>query len=89
MGFLDNSTNNIILDAVLTDYGREALAANGGGQEILTSRREYALHPAGFTVNSSVAAGVSPTNTELEASDAYSLSVARKNVPMAILKSNG
>ena len=28
MGFLDNSTNNIILDAVLTDYGREALAAN-------------------------------------------------------------
>ena len=74
---------------VAAEVTREALAANGGGQEILTSRREYALHPAGFTVNSSVAAGVSPTNTELEASDAYSLSVARKNVPMAILKSNG
>lgn len=26
MGWLDNSTNNIILDAVLTDYGRQALA---------------------------------------------------------------
>jgi len=26
MGYLDNSTNNIILDAVLTDYGRQRLA---------------------------------------------------------------
>jgi len=30
MGFLDNSTNNIIVDAVLTDYGRELLAQNNG-----------------------------------------------------------
>jgi hypothetical protein len=30
MGFLDNSTNNIIIDAVLTDYGRELLARNDG-----------------------------------------------------------
>ncbi len=30
MGFLDHSTNNIILDAVLTDKGRELLA-NGAG----------------------------------------------------------
>jgi len=30
MGWLDNSTNNIILDAVLTDYGRQALARNDG-----------------------------------------------------------
>ena len=27
MGFLDHSTNNIIVDAVLTDVGREKLAA--------------------------------------------------------------
>src|SRR5574343_197378 len=26
MGYLDNSTNNLILDAVLTDYGRQRLA---------------------------------------------------------------
>ena len=26
MGWLDHSTNNIILDAVLTDYGRQQLA---------------------------------------------------------------
>tara|TARA_Y100000034_G_C6898947_1_gene415107 strand:+ start:1173 stop:1874 length:702 start_codon:yes stop_codon:yes gene_type:complete len=30
MGFLDNSTNNIIIDAVLTDAGRRKLADNNG-----------------------------------------------------------
>ena len=30
MGFLDNSTNNIIVDAVLTDVGRRAIARNDG-----------------------------------------------------------
>lgn len=34
MGWLDNSTNNIILDAVLTDYGRSALARNDGSFNI-------------------------------------------------------
>jgi len=34
MGWLDNSTNNIILDAVLTDYGRQALAKNDGSFRI-------------------------------------------------------
>ena len=34
MGFLDQSTNNIILDAVLTDLGREALSRNDGSFEI-------------------------------------------------------
>ena len=28
MGFLDHSTNNIIVDAVLTDKGRASLARN-------------------------------------------------------------
>lgn len=34
MGWLDNSTNNIILDAVLTDYGRQQLAIGGKAFEI-------------------------------------------------------
>lgn len=29
MGYLDHSTNNIILDAVLTDFGRKTLASSG------------------------------------------------------------
>jgi hypothetical protein len=35
MGFLDNSTNNIIVDAVLTDFGRELLARNDGSFSIV------------------------------------------------------
>lgn len=34
MGFLDHSTNNIIVDAVLTDKGRQLLARNDGSFEI-------------------------------------------------------
>ena len=34
MGFLDHSTNNIIVDAVLTDAGRRALARNDGSFKI-------------------------------------------------------
>ena len=34
MGFLDHSSNNIILDAVLTDKGRELLARNDGSFSI-------------------------------------------------------
>ena len=35
MGFLDGSSNNIILDAVLTDLGREYLARNDGSFSIV------------------------------------------------------
>lgn len=35
MGFLQNDTNNIILDAVLTDKGREFLARNDGSFSIV------------------------------------------------------
>lgn len=35
MGFLDHSTNNIIVDAVLTDIGREFLARNDGSFSIV------------------------------------------------------
>ena len=30
MGFLDHGSNNIIIDAVLTDVGRQSLASNDG-----------------------------------------------------------
>jgi hypothetical protein len=35
MGFLDHSTNNIIVDAVLTDIGRKLLARNDGSFSIV------------------------------------------------------
>lgn len=34
MGFLDHSSNNVIIDAVLTDVGRRKLADNDGGFRI-------------------------------------------------------
>ena len=34
MGFIDHSTNNIIVDAVLTDKGRQLLARNDGSFQI-------------------------------------------------------
>lgn len=34
MGFLDNTTNNVILDAVLTDVGRQFLSRNDGSFSI-------------------------------------------------------
>lgn len=36
MGWLDHSTNNIILDAVLTDYGRQQLAAANSSFNIVS-----------------------------------------------------
>ena len=35
MGFLNGTTNNIIIDAVLTDYGRRALSRNDGSFAII------------------------------------------------------
>ena len=35
MGFLDHSTNNIIVDAVLTDLGRKRLSQNDGSFSIV------------------------------------------------------
>ena len=37
MGFLDHSTNNIIVDAVLTDVGREKLAAATTAENFIAS----------------------------------------------------
>jgi len=42
MGFLDHSTNNIIVDAVLTDYGRQKLASQGGAATKLVAYYAFA-----------------------------------------------
>ena len=39
MGFLDHSTNNIIIDAVLTDKGREKLANTSNSGNLITKYR--------------------------------------------------
>tara|TARA_R110000824_G_scaffold238429_2_gene427217 strand:- start:555 stop:1559 length:1005 start_codon:yes stop_codon:yes gene_type:complete len=72
-----------------TEIERTALAGTGGGEEVLVNRREFALHPAGFSVATNVGAGESPTNAELAANTAYTLVGQRKDVRLAVLRSNG
>jgi len=66
---------------------RFELAGNGGGQEVLTSRREFILHPRGFAFVGAPA-GVSPTNTEFAAATSWDRRVERKLIRFAELRVN-
>lgn len=62
-------------------------AGDGGGQQVLHSRVNLAVHPAGFTwVESSVSAD-SPSIAELQAAANWNRVVERKAVPLAFLLS--
>jgi len=67
---------------------REASQGNGGGVEILHSRKTYLLHPFGFKVDDTPS-GASFTLTELATAGTWDRVVDRKNVPMAFLVTNG
>jgi len=60
-------------------------AGNGGGQQILHSRVNLAIHPAGFAWVEGTLAGDSPTIAELGAAAHWDRVVERKAVPMAFL----
>jgi len=60
-------------------------AGNGGGQQILHSRVNLAVHPAGFAWVEGTLAGDSPTIAELGAAAHWDRVVERKAVPMAFL----
>jgi hypothetical protein len=67
---------------------RDEAAGTGGGIETLWTRKTWLLHPAGFKVGTAPA-GNSYTTTELAAAASWDRVVARKNVPMAFLITNG
>lgn len=76
---------------VPAEVTRFALAGKGGGQEVLTSRREFCLHPAGFKMGATLTnlnSGVSASNANVNDTAAYVLAVARKRVPLAVLNTN-
>ena len=50
MGFLDHSTNNIIVDAVLTDYGRQKLANQGSAATKLIVQYAFADDEVDYSV---------------------------------------
>ncbi|MEI4262333.1 major capsid protein [Roseovarius sp. D0-M9] len=60
-------------------------AGNGGGQQILHSRVNLSIHPAGFQWSEGSVAGDSPTITELGAAANWNRIVERKAVGLAFL----
>ena len=67
---------------------REEAAGNGGGQDIIYSRRSDIIHPLGFQFTSASVAGTSATQAELATAANWNRVYERKNVVLAVLKSN-
>jgi hypothetical protein len=70
---------------------RREEAGQGGGSEVLYSRRELLMHPRGFAwlaTPGSGMAGQSPTNAELATATNWDRRFARKLIPLAELRVN-
>ncbi len=61
---------------------------NGAGQETLWSRKNFCIHPYGFSFTSAAMASTSPTNAELEDATNWIRNVERKRVAFAALISS-
>lgn len=72
---------------VPVEVDRGAAAGDGGGIETLWVRNTWLLHPFGFQ-QTGTPAGVSFTNTELQAATSWSRVLDRKLIPMAFLVTN-
>lgn len=67
---------------------RNPSTGDGGGQEELWTRREFVLHPRGFTYTHTWTNNQSPSNTELAAATGWArVAKERKQVGIACLKS--
>ena len=69
-----------------TEIDYIAGTGNGAGEESLWSRKEFCLHPYGFSFTGTPAS-TSPTNAEFEDAASWDRNVERKRVNVAILKS--
>jgi len=75
--------------AVPSEMDRVANSGDGGGEDILHSRRSRVYHPYGFQFTSASVAAESPTLAELAGATNWDRVVARKNTGMAFLQTNG
>lgn len=75
------------LDDTPTEVSRQALAGNGGGQEILTTRRVYGMHPTGHAyIQGSIPDG-GPANSDLATAANWSRRYPeRKQIEFAVLR---
>ncbi len=62
-----------------------AATGNGAGEERLWSRKNYCLHPYGFSFLNAAVASTSPTNAEFADSANWQRNIERKRVPFAAL----
>jgi hypothetical protein len=69
-----------------TEIESKPSAGNGGGQQVLHSRVNLAMHPAGFAWQESSVVGDSATIAELGEATNWNRVVERKAVPLAFLK---
>lgn len=74
---------------VPSEIDRKPENGNGGGEELIYSRRSDIIHPLGFQFTSSSVAGESATLAELANAANWDRVWERKNVPMAFLQTNG
>jgi hypothetical protein len=73
---------------VPVEIDRDAAQGNGGGVETLWTRKTWILHPFGFQ-NTGTPAAVSFSLAELALAATWDRVVARKNVPLCFLVTNG
>lgn len=69
-----------------TEVENKPSAGNGGGQQILHSRVNLAIHPAGFQWLEGSVAAESPTMAELALAANWNRVFERKAIPLAFLK---
>jgi len=84
-GAFDNGSGRVM---VPSELGRAADAGNGGGQDIIHSRKSEIIHPYGFQQLIAGTAGQSTTLAELKLAASWDRVVERKNVKIAVLIHN-
>lgn len=74
---------------VPVEVWREPLKGSGGGIETLIERKTWLIHPFGYVWNDTTVAGQSPSFAELGLAVNWTRAIARKNIPLAFVKTNG
>ena len=72
-----------------TAYEQDESAGDGAGMETLYSRRQWIIHPFGYTFVGANMAGNAPTLAELAAAANWTRNGVRKSIKIAALLSNG
>jgi hypothetical protein len=74
---------------VPVEVWRQPQAGNGGGVEQLWTRKTWLIHPFGYKWLDAVVTGQSPTLANLRNAANWQRQIARKNIPLAFIKTNG